>query len=291
MTIQEAMAYIHTPRGRGAAPGLSRIQQLLAAMGDPQRELRFVHIAGTNGKGSAAAMVAAMLQAAGYTVGLFTSPFIFTFGERIQVNGVPIGDGDLAQLVEEVRPPVEAMAQPPTEFELVTALAMAHFRRCRCHVVVLEAGLGGALDATNVIASPLAAVLTNIGLDHTEILGTTLAEIARAKCGIIKAGTVAVTYPGQPPVEGEIARGSAPLGGGPGGADLLLEEYGKSTPAPAGGPPAVQRRRGPDRGGGPGGAGLPRPGGGCAGGTGLGVLALPVPGGGPGPGVHCGRRP
>lgn len=206
MTIQEAMAYIHTPRGRGAAPRLARIQRLLAAMGDPQKELRFVHIAGTNGKGSTAAMVAAMLQAAGYTVGLFTSPFIFTFGERIQVNGVPVGDGDLAQLVEEVRPLVEAMAQPPTEFELVTALAMAHFRRCRCHVVVLEAGLGGALDATNVIASPLATVLTNIGLDHTEILGNTLAEIARAKCGIIKAGTVAVTYPGQPPVEGEIAR-------------------------------------------------------------------------------------
>ena len=200
MTIEEAMELIHGVEWRGSRPGLTRVRELLHRLGDPQDGLQFVHIAGTNGKGSTAAMLASILRAAGYTTGLFTSPYLERFAERMQVNGVPVPDAEFAAVCQTLQPCITAMDDPPTEFELVTAAAMLWFRRRGCDVVVLEVGLGGRLDATNVIAAPACAVITNIGLDHTEILGDTLAQIAREKAGILKPGTCAVSYPQAPEV-------------------------------------------------------------------------------------------
>lgn len=200
MTIEEAMELIHGVEWRGSRPGLTRVRELLHRLGDPQDGLQFVHIAGTNGKGSTAAMLASILRAAGYTTGLFTSPYLERFSERMQVNGVPVPDAEFAAVCETLKPCITAMDDPPTEFELVTAAAMLWFRRRGCDVVVLEVGLGGRLDATNVIAAPACAVITNIGLDHTEILGDTLEQIAREKAGILKPGTCAVSYPQAPEV-------------------------------------------------------------------------------------------
>ncbi|MFQ7010947.1 MAG: bifunctional folylpolyglutamate synthase/dihydrofolate synthase [Oscillospiraceae bacterium] len=200
MTIEQAMELIHGVEWRGSRPGLSRVRELLHRLGDPQDGLQFVHIAGTNGKGSTAAMLASILRAAGYTTGLFTSPYLERFAERMQVNGAPVPDAEFAAVCQTLQPCIAAMDDPPTEFELVTAAAMLWFRRRGCDVVVLEVGLGGRLDATNVIAAPACAVITNIGLDHTEILGGTLAQIAREKAGILKPGTCAVSYPQVPEV-------------------------------------------------------------------------------------------
>ena len=194
------MELIHGVEWRGSRPGLTRVRELLHRLGDPQDGLQFVHIAGTNGKGSTAAMLASILRAAGYTTGLFTSPYLERFAERMQVNGAPVPDAEFAAVCEMLQPCIAAMDDPPTEFELVTAAAMLWFRRRGCDVVVLEVGLGGRLDATNVIAAPACAVITNIGLDHTEILGGTLAQIAREKAGILKPGTCAVSYPQAPEV-------------------------------------------------------------------------------------------
>ena len=200
MNYEQAMEYIHAVQWAGHKPGLTRTRTLLAALGDPHKKLQFVHVAGTNGKGSTAAMLASILRAAGYTTGLFTSPYLERFAERMQVNGVPVPDAEFAAVCEALQPCIAAMDDPPTEFELVTAAAMLWFRRRGCDVVVLEVGLGGRLDATNVIAAPACAVITNIGLDHTEILGGTLAQIAREKAGILKPGTCAVSYPQTPEV-------------------------------------------------------------------------------------------
>ena len=176
MTIEEARALIRGVEWRGSRPGLSRVRELLHRIGDPQDTLQFVHIAGTNGKGSTAAMLAAVLQAAGYTTGLFTSPFLEQFAERMQVNGQPIPDAELAAACETLQPCIAAMDDQPTEFELVTAAAMLWFQRRGCDIVVLEVGLGGRLDATNVIGAPACAVITNIdeqsadialGVDHS----------------------------------------------------------------------------------------------------------------------------
>ncbi len=194
MTGQEAIAYIHSFQWEKHEPGLHRMRELLHALGDPQRELKFIHVAGTNGKGSTCAMLAAVLQAAGYRVGLNTSPYIVTFHERIQVNGRMISNQALSELVERVRPAAEAMAEHPTEFELITAIAMLYFKEQNCDIVVLEVGLGGELDASNVIDCPEVAVLTAMGLDHTAILGPTMTDVARAKAGIIKWGGAVVSY-------------------------------------------------------------------------------------------------
>ena len=168
MTIEEARTLIRGVEWRGSRPGLSRVRELLHRIGDPQDTLQFVHIAGTNGKGSTAAMLAAVLQAAGYTTGLFTSPFLEQFAERMQVNGQPIPDAELAAACETLQPCIAAMDDQPTEFELVTAAAMLWFQRRGCDIVVLEVGLGGRLDATNVIGAPACAVITNIGDAHQE---------------------------------------------------------------------------------------------------------------------------
>ena len=188
------MRFIHEKVWQGSKPGLSRTRELLEKMGDPQKSLRFVHVAGTNGKGSVSAMLASILRAAGYTTGLYTSPFIARFNERMQVNGVPITDAELADITAFCAPLALEMADRPTEFELVTAVAMEFFRRHGCGAVVLETGLGGRLDSTNVIASPVCSVIMNIGLDHTKELGDTVEKIAAEKAGILKPGRPAVCY-------------------------------------------------------------------------------------------------
>lgn len=204
MTGQEAVAYIDTFQWQAHAPGLERIRTLLHALGDPQKELKFVHVAGTNGKGSVCAYLASILRCAGYRVGLCTSPFLEDFRERIQVDGELIPPEVLGELTELARPAAEAMEDHPTEFELITAVAMLYFRRCRCDIVVLEVGLGGALDASNVIDVPEAAVITAMGMDHAAILGPTLGDIAAAKAGIIKPGGTVVSFGGCPEADAVI---------------------------------------------------------------------------------------
>ena len=201
MNVEQCIEYIHSKFRKGSIPGLHRIGELLEMLGNPQRELKFVHIAGTNGKGSTAAMSAAILNAAGYRTGLFTSPYIYRFHERIQLCGEQIGDGDLEEVVNYIYPFAEKMADPPTEFELVCAIAFEYYRRKQADIVVLECGMGGLLEATNIIPAPAVAVITNIGLDHTDMLGDTLEAIAGAKAGIIKPGCRAVIYRGTPGVE------------------------------------------------------------------------------------------
>ena len=201
MNVNEAIEYIHSVCWKGTVPGLSRTQELLAKMGNPEKKLKFIHIAGTNGKGSTAAMSASILQQAGYKVGLYTSPYIYRFHERMQVNGVEISDEDLAAVTEYVRPLAQSMTESPTEFELVCCIAFEYFLRQNCDIVVLEVGMGGAWDATNVIETPEVAVITNIGLDHTDVLGSTLEEIAATKAGIFKNNGHAVIYRGIPSVE------------------------------------------------------------------------------------------
>ena len=166
MNYESALEYIHAVQWAGHKPGLTRTRTLLAALGDPHKQLRFIHVAGTNGKGSTAAMLASCLQAAGYRVGLYTSPFINRFNERIQVNGQQIPDEELVRLVERVKPAADAMADVPTEFEIITALGMLYFAERHCDIVVLEVGLGGTLDSTNVIDPPECAVITALGMDH-----------------------------------------------------------------------------------------------------------------------------
>ena len=195
MNATEAVEYIHSICWMGSRPGLERTYELLRRMGDPQKALKFVHIAGTNGKGSTAAMTASILQKAGYRVGLFTSPCLFKFNERIQINGQQISDEDLAEVVSFVKPLAAAMEDHPTEFELVSCIGFEYFKRKGCDMVVLEVGMGGALDSTNCIDVPEVAVITNIGLDHTAFLGNTLEEIAETKAGIFKEGGSAVIYP------------------------------------------------------------------------------------------------
>ena len=180
MNYNEALTYIHSVCWKGSVPGLSRTQELLAQIGNPQQSLKFVHIAGTNGKGSTAAMLSSILEEAGFTVGLYTSPFINRFNERMQVNNVCISDEELAKLTDFIRPYADSMDDSPTEFELITALALEFFKRKQCDIVVLEVGMGGALDSTNIIDTPEVAVITAMGYDHTKELGSTMTEIASA---------------------------------------------------------------------------------------------------------------
>lgn len=205
MTLDEALDYIHRVDWRGSVPGLSRIDALLNKLGHPESAVKYIHITGTNGKGSTCAMTASVLQAAGYRTGLYTSPYIRRFNERMQINGVPIPDDDLCALVEEIQPLADSMADHPTEFELVTAIGLTWFARHHCDVVVCEVGMGGEFDATNIIPAPEVAALTNIGLDHTAFLGSTVEAIAATKSGIIKPGCHVVLYPCPPSVEQVVA--------------------------------------------------------------------------------------
>ena len=201
MNAEQAIEYIHSVCWKGSIPGLGRTQNLLDLMGNPQNKLKFVHIAGTNGKGSTAAMTSSILQKAGYRVGLYTSPYIYRFNERMQVGGNPISDKELAEITAWVKPLAQSMQESPTEFELVSCIAFEYFKRNRCDIVVLEVGMGGAMDSTNVIKVPEVAVITNIGLDHTDVLGSTVEQIAETKAGIFKEGGSAVVYRSSPSVE------------------------------------------------------------------------------------------
>lgn len=201
MNATEAIEYIHSVCWKGSVPGLGRTQALLEKMGNPEKKLKFVHIAGTNGKGSTAAMTASILRKAGYRTGLYTSPYIYRFHERMQVDGMEITDEELSAVTEYVKPLAQSLEETPTEFELVCCIAFEYFVRKKCDIVVLEVGMGGAFDATNVIETPEVAVITNIGLDHTEVLGDTLEKIALTKSGIFKDNGHAVVYRGKPSVE------------------------------------------------------------------------------------------
>lgn len=199
----DPIEYINTPRWQKSRLGLERIDILLTLLGRPQEKLKFIHVAGTNGKGSTCAYIARILQAAGLRVGLFTSPYIERFEERIQINGQNISHEDLTQVTAEVYIHAETMGSldkrdHPTEFELMTAVAFTYFAQQNCDIVVCEVGLGGRLDSTNVIPAPEVAVITRIGLDHTSILGDTLGAIAHEKAGIIKRGSWVVSYPQEP---------------------------------------------------------------------------------------------
>ncbi|MCM1148526.1 MAG: 5-formyltetrahydrofolate cyclo-ligase [Butyricicoccus sp.] len=200
MTQQEAIDYIESYTWSTTRLGLERTRELLRKLGDPQKELKFIHVAGSNGKGSTCAMLDAILRRAGYRAGLYTSPYIQDFCERMQVDGENIPGHTLADITERVRLAADAMEDHPSQFELVTAIAMEYFREQRCDIVVLEVGMGGSLDSTNVIDAPEVAVITNIGLEHTEYLGDTLEKIAATKAGIIKPGCSCVCYDGAPEV-------------------------------------------------------------------------------------------
>ena len=188
MNYEQALEYIHSVNWAFCKPGLERITALCQALDNPQKKLRFIHVAGTNGKGSTSSMLASILQNAGYRTGLYTSPYIRTFCERIRVDGENIPEDALAKLTEKMQPIADAMEDKPTEFELITALAFAYFYQTKCDVVVLEVGLGGRLDSTNVIENTALSIITGIDFDHTALLGKTIGEIAYEKAGIIKEG-------------------------------------------------------------------------------------------------------
>ncbi|AFA49712.1 bifunctional folylpolyglutamate synthase/dihydrofolate synthase [Acetobacterium woodii] len=202
MNITEAISYIEATHKFGTRLGLESMRLLLNAMDNPQDKLKFIHIAGTNGKGSTSTMIATILTTAGYKTGLFTSPFLEAFNERIQLNNEPIDDESLIAATSFVKERIEillAQGEPhPTEFEMVTAVGLQYFYQQQVDVVVLEVGLGGRLDATNIIKDPLAVVIMSISLDHTDYLGNTLSEIAYEKASIIKEGSDVVVYPQHP---------------------------------------------------------------------------------------------
>lgn len=206
MNYEEALAYLENYTWSKTRLGLGRTRELVAKLGDPQKQLRFVHVGGSNGKGSTCAMVASVLQAAGYRTGLYTSPYIQDFCERIQINGENIPRERLAEITVELKDAAESMEDHPSWFEMVTALAFKYYLEENCDIVVLEVGMGGELDSTNVIDKPEVAVLTNIGLEHTEYLGDTIEAIAETKSRIIKPGCRVVSYDNQPEVKDIISR-------------------------------------------------------------------------------------
>ncbi len=200
MNCNEAIEYIHSLERFGINPGLERIEALCSVLGNPQKGLKFVHVAGTNGKGSTSTMISNILIRSGYRTGLFTSPYVVDFRERIQFNGCMIEPYELAQAVDEVRTAVEILnirGLYPTEFETITAASFLYFKKKNCDFVVLEVGLGGRFDATNIIDCPVINVITSISKDHIAVLGNTLAEIAFEKCGTLKENGTCVCYPEQ----------------------------------------------------------------------------------------------
>ena len=203
MTYKESLNYIHSLNRFGIKPGLERINALLKRLGNPEGKLKCIHIAGTNGKGSTSTALANIMIAEGKKTGLFISPFVVNFRERIQINGEYIKEKELANLTYEISkivPEVEKEVEDNiTEFEFITALMFAYFKEQNCDVVILEVGLGGRLDSTNVITKPLASVITQIALDHIAVLGDTIDKIAYEKCGIIKADCPVITTSHQNP--------------------------------------------------------------------------------------------
>ncbi len=203
MTYNEALKKIHSLLTFGSRPGLERMRILLDRLGNPQDKLKYIHVAGTNGKGSVCAMLSSVLVAAGYKTGLFISPYITDFRERIQINNSMISKETLASAVERTFPILERLSSEGTvitEFEYVNVLQFLIHAEAECDIVVLETGMGGLLDCTNTIKAPLCSVITTIGLDHTAVLGSTIEEIAVQKCGILKADSMAAVSAQTPSV-------------------------------------------------------------------------------------------
>lgn len=209
--MDQAIAYLKQLPHAEVKPGLERIRALLEGVGNPHERLRTVHIGGTNGKGSVAALCASVLRMAGYRVGLYTSPHLVRYCERIQINGRAIAEDEFAHLADELMPIAEAMADRPTQFEFLTAMAFLYFARRKIDIAVIEVGLAGRFDATNVII-PMVSVLTNVELDHTDLLGETVEQIAWEEAGIAKKDVPLVTGERKPSVLEVIARECAAVG-------------------------------------------------------------------------------
>lgn len=197
MTFNEATEYIYSFRKMQKSSSHERIENLLSLFGNPHKKLRFIHVAGTNGKGSFSGAMSSIMSAAGYRTGLFTSPFVISFGERIQIDGQYISEESLCEITAEIKEKVEKLPEKmkPTVFEFITLIAFIYYEREKCDMVVLEAGIGGEHDSTNVIPSSVASVIMSVSLDHTEMLGDTVKKIAEEKSGIIKKGGITVSYP------------------------------------------------------------------------------------------------
>lgn len=198
MNYTEALDFIYSCRKFQKSSSHERIKRLLYLLGNPHKRLSFVHVVGTNGKGSVSTALSGILTKSGYKTGLFTSPFVISFGERIKVDGEFIPESEIAAITTLIKEKTDLMEKEglyPTVFELTTALAMVYYEKKGCDIVVLEAGIGGKNDSTNVIDAPLAAIVTSVSLDHTEMLGETTQEIAREKCGVFKDGCPVVSYP------------------------------------------------------------------------------------------------
>lgn len=225
MTYEEALQYFDQTDLRGSYLGLEEISRVLDRLGNPEKQLKFVHVAGTNGKGSTATLLESCLRKAGYTVGLYTSPHLVRYNERFKVNGEEISDELLASVTERVKVVVDTLEKAPTQFELMTCIGFCCFLEAGCDIVVLEVGLGGRADTTNVIPVPEAAVITRIGLEHTEILGDTLEKITAEKAGIVKAGGTVILGDPTPEVLSvteEICRRQ--------GAELILSDPAEAKP-------------------------------------------------------------
>lgn len=214
MDYLNALDYVHRIPRFVRPLGNEKLGGLLGLLGNPQNDLKFIHVAGTNGKGSVCAMTAEILKYAGYKTGLFTSPFIEVFNERIRINGEMIDNDTLADYITRVREVMENNDMQVSEFAFITAVAFLYFRDMQCDIVVLETGMGGRLDATNIITTPICCALTSISLDHTAYLGDTLEEIAKEKCGIIKEGVPVATAPNEAVIDiirAEADKMNAPL--------------------------------------------------------------------------------
>lgn len=209
MQYNEALDYIHSTLKFGVKLGLNNMNSLLELMGNPHKKLKYIHVAGTNGKGSTVSFISSILIEAGFKVGIYTSPYLERFTERMKINHEEISENELAGLTEFVKEKVEIMVGQgeahPTEFEIVTAIAFLYFYQSQCDVVVLEVGLGGRFDSTNVIETPLISVITTISFDHMDKLGNTLEEIAFEKAGIIKENGEVILYPQEDAVENVFA--------------------------------------------------------------------------------------
>ena len=224
MDYDQALKYIEGVSYLGVKPGLERVSALLGRLGHPERKTRFVHVAGTNGKGSTSVMTASALSACGYKTGLYTSPHLARMNERMRLDGAEIPDGEFARVVSALASAAEGLAEPCTEFELLTAAALLWFAEAGADIAVLEVGMGGRFDATNVIPRSECAVITNIGLDHTAVLGDTVEAIAAEKAGIFEGGR-AVSYE-QPESVAAVLRSAAAKTG----TELTFADFSKIEP-------------------------------------------------------------
>lgn len=216
MSYEEVMIYVESLGRYGSVPGLANMENLCRKLGQPQRDLQFVHIAGTNGKGSTLAFLSEILKSAGYRTGRYISPTLFEYRERIQINGRSIGKKELCRkvtLMKKICDELVSEGEPhPTAFEIETAMAFLYFKEQKCQIVVLETGLGGLLDATNIVTNTVAAVFTSISFDHMAVLGKTIGEIAQNKAGIMKPGAVAVALQGEEEVMEALSQKAQELG-------------------------------------------------------------------------------